>query len=146
MGRNSRLIRSVACHSCVHFAACQHPGRYFHTSDVKPCPKEKGEKHKDVLHSSFLCCFLQDSKSLVHVRHHATRQKQATLVPPPDMLPSVCKSFMGVNSAEETDVLIREKTREPCMKPPPMSSRNESWRRARRPSRCIYYLRNKLRR
>lgn len=57
--------------------------------------------------------FLQELKGQVHVGHHATRQKQAILVPPPYKLTSVTKFFMGVNSAEETDVLIREK----CVNP-----------------------------
>lgn len=52
-------------------------------------------------------------KGQVHVGHHATRQKQVILVPPPYKLTSVTKFFMGVNSAEETDVLIREK----CVNP-----------------------------
>lgn len=40
-------------------------------------------------------------------------KKQAILVPPPYKLTSFTKFFMGVNSAEETDVLIREK----CVNP-----------------------------
>lgn len=106
-------MRSVACHLCVHFAACQHPERYFHTSDVKRCPKEEGEERKDVLHVFFLCRFCKDSKAKFMSDITLPDKKQAILVPPPYKLTSVTKFFMGVNSAEETDVLIREK----CVNP-----------------------------
>lgn len=102
VGQNSRLMRAVACHLCVHFAACQHPERYFHTSDVKRCPKEEGEKRKDVLHVFFLCrfCKTQRPSSCRTSRYHTKAGNSS---------PSVSKFFMGVNSAEGTDVLIREK-------------------------------------